>query len=266
MFTFIQPQHVKDLKSLKLVFQTSTSLQDPFIENIKVHRSYEEKTLSDSEFEKALKAVYDNLEAHIKAMVTWEYYLEQAKQNKQKIEASLITAKTPSVVLADAKHYNNAVCLRLFPSLHQVSYWADHGKGHTGIAIELDTDHEYFTSSKCEVGPQMFLPVIYDDLRPSPPTKQQPFPALFKRPEQCAFEQEWRLIRPAVKDSVEHAFKIPKGVIKGLYAGINCSRDTIEELAQLVKLDLQFRHVNLHQMAVSETHLRLQPLALSDYF
>jgi len=54
-------------------------------------------------------------------------------------------------------------------------------------------------------------------------------------------------------------------VIKAIYLGLNCPTALTEEVVQLVKLDLQFRHVKLKQMAVSETHLRLQPLDLADY-
>lgn len=253
------------LKNLRLVFQSIGSLHDPFIANKKIHRSYQETTLSESEFEQALAKVYDNLEPHIKAMVTWEYYLNQAKQNKEKIEPTLIAAKSKPMNLPDASQYAKVGCLRLFSNLQLASVWERHGMNHTGLAIELDTEHEYFTASRYDGFPQMFQAVDYDDLRPPLPNKLMPFPAAFRRPEHDAHEQEYRLLRVLQTPDQNEVFKIPKSVINGIYLGLNCPAALAEDVAQLVKLDLQFRHVKLKQMAVSETHLRLQPLNLADY-
>ena len=253
------------LKNLRLKFQSVLSLNDPFIANKKVHRSYQETTLSESEFEQALIKVYDNLEPHIKSMVTWEYYLDQAKQNKKKIEPSLIAAKAPPSPLPDASQYAKVCCLRLFPNLQLDTIWERYGENHTGLAIELDTEHEYFTASRYDALPQIFQAVQYDDLRPPFPSKQMPFPAAFSRPEHAAYEKESRLLRLLQSPDQSEVFKIPKAVIKAIYLGLNCPTALTEEVVQLVKLDLQFRHVKLKQMAVSETHLRLQPLDLADY-
>ena len=265
MFAFIAPKDLPLLKNLKLVFQSTDAICDPFIINKRVHRSHQETRLSDSEFEQALKTVYENMEPHIKAMVSWEYYLQQAKQNKQKIEPTLVAAKSPSPQMANKQHYSKVGCLRLFPSLQLASLWESYGDQHKGLAVELDVEHEYFTGRKFEGQPQILKAVNYDDLRPALPSKQDPFPALFSRAEHFAWQQEVRLLRLLKVASQDEPMKVPKVVIKGLYLGLNCPLPLAEELAQLVKMDLQFRHVKLRQMAVSETHLRLQPMDLSEY-
>lgn len=265
MFAFIPTQNIKSLKSLKLVFQSLTVLNDPFILNSKVHRSHQETQMSESEFAVALRDIYDALEPNIKAMVSWEYYLEQAKQNKDKFEPTLKASKATIIPLADPTYYGKVGCLRLFDSIVLDNLWINHGEQHQGIAVELDIQHEFFTGKTCEKGPQMFQSVVYDDLRPPMPSSQQPFPALFTRPEHLAYEREWRLVRPLKVAMKDEAMKCPKAVIKSLNLGLHCSTAIAEEIAQLVKLDLQFRHVTLRQMAVSETHLRLQPLDLNKY-
>jgi hypothetical protein len=267
MFTFISPHHVRNLKNLKLVFQTMPLLKDPFIKNIKVHRSHQETTLSESQFEQALNKIYQSMEPHLKAMVSWDYYLQQAQQNKSKIEPTLVAANNQSLPMPDPKHYAKVACLRLFPSLHQSHLWDRYGYGHKGIAVELDTEHECFQLLKFDGGPQLFKAVKYDDLRPELPSNKNPFPALFSQPEHCAYEQEWRLLRALNLSSTKEAaeFKFPKVVIKHIYLGLECETALVEEVAQLVKIDMQFKQVSLRQMAVSETHLRLQPLDLSGY-
>jgi hypothetical protein len=265
MFLFIPSQNINLLKNLKVVFQSVAELNDPYIVNKKIHRSYQETELSESEFETALFNVYEKMEANIKAMVTWEYYLQQAKQNREKIEASLIATQVPAQLLAEPKQYSKVGVLRLFSSLQETSLWEAYGERHQGIAVELDETHEYFSLGRFDNGPQLFQPIKYDDLRPPLPTKSQPFPAIFCRPEHFAYERESRLVRVLKEIDQSEAFKLPKAAIKGIYLGLDCPRTLVEELAQLVKMDLQFRHVLLKQMAVSETHLRLQPLDLSDY-
>ncbi len=265
MFLFLPTQNIKLFKHLKVIFQSAAELNDPYIVNKKIHRFHQETALSESEFEGALIGVYENMEPHIKAMVSWEYYLQQAQKNKEKIEASLVAAKAPPPLLASPKQYSKVGVLRLFSSLQKASLWDSYGEQHRGVAIELDVSHDYFSLARCDGGPQIFQAVNYDDLRPPLPTKTQPFPAIFCRPEHYAYEQEYRLLRLLKASDKSEEFKLPKAVIKGIYLGLDCPRNLVDELVQLVKIDLQFRHVVLKQMAVSETHLRLQPLNLSDY-
>jgi hypothetical protein len=266
MFTFIKPSHIKNLKNLKLVFTTLNDLSDPFIVNEKVHRHHRETQLSESEFEQALNKVYQTMEPHLKAMVSWEYYLTQALQNKEKIEPTLVAAERQTQTLPDVNYYSKIACLRLFPQIHQNYLWERYANDHKGIAVELETAHEYFTGTKFESGPQLFQAVKYDDLRPAAPTKDSPFPALFCQPEHSAYEQQWRLVRALnFSNKIPAEYKIPKGIIKHIYLGLHCDKGVVEDLAKLVNQDMQFKQVTLRQMAVSETHLRLQAFDLSQY-
>jgi len=262
MFTFIHPSNISLLKQLKLVFMTTAELGDPFIENKRVHRPIAKQPLSDSEFASAMQQNYEALEAHIKSMVTFDYYLQQAKQNRGQIESQLqqqIQRKHDGV--AAKEQYEKVAVLRLFKSIHQQGLWESHGQFHTGVAIKINTQHDYFMDAGFQGRPQLLNAIEYDDSRPESPTKQNPFPALLKRPEHFAFEQEWRLIRPvsaleAHKEGELFA-KLPKGLIEGIYLGLNASDELIDNLRSLVNHDLQFRGVPLKQLGVSETHLRL---------
>lgn len=233
--------------------------------NHKVHRAHEETELSENEFETALHTVYEGLDPNLKAMVSWEYYLDQAKQNKSKFEPTLKAANATAAPLPEATYYGKVGCLRVFESIQLENLWTKYAHHHQGVAVELDVTHDFFADTQCENGPQIFQPVAYDDLRPRLPTRAEPFPALLSRPEHLAHEKEWRLIRPLKTSMMDENMKCPKAVLKGIYLGLNCPAPIAEEMAKLVKMDLQFRHVELHQMAVSETHLRLQPLNLQNY-
>lgn len=262
MFAFIHPQHLPMFKQLRLPFTEVEQLRDPFIENKRVHRPASNQPLSDSEFSDAMEASYEALEPHIKAMVTFEYYLKQAKQNREQIEKQIQRPKSAKQLgLASLDQYQNVACLRLFKNIYQQGLWETMGAAHEGVAVKLDDDHAYFRCGTYGQKPQIFEAIQYDDSRPPLPTKQRPFPALLQRPEHFSFEQEWRLIRPVTAMDPSKldikSCKFPKGLVRGIYVGMHCSEETIASLQSLVTHDLQFRGVSLKQIGVSETHLRL---------
>lgn len=269
MFTFISPSELPLLKQLRLPFMDAIQLNDPFLINKRVHCPGANQPLSDSEFSQAMEKSYRALEPHIKTMVTFEYYLGQAKQNKGKIEQQLQRPKTPKQLgLASVEQYAKVACLRLFKHIYQQGVWQDVGENHHGIALKLDTDHAYFRSASYSDKPQLFSAIEYDDARPDMPFKSNPFPALLRRPEHLAYEQEWRLIRPLSvveqnKEKMRYC-KIPKGLITDIYAGLDCPNEALASLKMLVKQDLHFRGVGLKQIGVSETHLRLVATSVAE--
>ena len=261
MFVFISLQNLSLLKQLRLPFCTAIELEDPFLENKRVHMPGANQPLSDGEFTEAIEKMYQALEPHIQAMVTFEYYLEQTLQKRDQIEPQIQRPKTPQQLgLASLNQYAKVACLRLYKNIYQHGLWQS-ASAHDGIAIKLDDEHEYFRNASFHNKPQLLSPVEYDDARPALPSKQQPFPALFRRPEHFAYEQEWRLVRPLnvldqSKDGVLNN-KMPKGLVKGIYAGLNCADEVLHSLQTLVQQDLHFKGVDLKQIGVSETHLRL---------
>lgn len=262
MFIFLTLAQISDLKRLKLPMISVADLGDPFILNRRVdHQQEEQAPLSESEFADGVRAIYDKLEPHIQSMVSWDYYLEQAKGNRDKFEPMLQNQnRIEDVLLADVKHYQKVHCLRFYPHVNSEALWQQ--TGLDSIAVELNTDADFFRAGHFEGKPQMFKPVQYDDLRPEPPSSLEPFPAAFKRPEHFAYQQEWRLLRPSLTQSL---CAIPKELIKGIFLGVHCSPELSQNMIELVKRDIQFRHVDLWQMAVSETHLRLNPVSLAKY-
>lgn len=262
MFTFISYQDLPLLKQLRLPFMTAAQLDDPYLVNARVHRPKADQPLSDSEFREAMEASYQALEPHIRAMVTFDYYVSQAQKNRKDIEKQIQRPKTPKQLgLASLDQYDKVACLRLFKQIYLSGLWQSVADNHQGLALQLDDEHDYFRQPSYAGKPQLFAPVQYDDARPEMPSKAHPFPALFRRPEHLAFEGESRLIRPlsVMEQNKEGALtcKLPKGLIKGIYAGLNCPDDVVRSLQALVKQDLHFRGTPLKQIGVSETHLRL---------
>ena len=269
-YSFITYSQLSMLKKQWLAFADASQLNDEFLENKKVHRKARKERLSDSEFETALKPVYEAMADNMKAMVTWEYYLDQAKQNREKIEPQLQcnqAAKSGEVPLASVKDYQKVCVLRLFNSLEHIALWQAFADEHQGIALEFDGNHGFFKDGRYKNLPQLFAAVSYDDARPPKPSKAQPFPGLLRRPEHLRFQDEYRLIRPlASVDKQQEGnpyFKLPKGLLTGIYVGLECPAQVSEDLLQLVQTDLVFKRLPLWHMVVSDTHLRLVPMSLT---
>lgn len=265
MYSFVPLRQISLLKNLKVCFQTAQQLDDIFISNPHVSRVSHNKSLSVSEFEDAVKVQYESMAEHLKAVVSWDYYLKQATQNKPEIEQQL-----KAVQLSQAKQlpklsdYNGLCCLRLFGDLTQLNLWQYYGQNHQNVVVHWDVQHPFFQDTKYQDLPQTFAAVRYDDLRPDE-SKKTPFMGLLQRAEMFAHEQEWRLIRPQKSAVKQHEFgplfSINPQAIKGIYAGVNCTTATLDVLRALAQQDRMFKRIAFYQMGVSETHLRLEPIA-----
>lgn len=262
---FFPPSQLSMLKQGFIKFDTWESLHDPYLENRRVYQPPNViEPMSDSEFAEALKQHYDAMDAAMKNMVAWDYYLEQAKKNRKNVEAQLQKPAKPNTQhFPEKKQYAAVCCLRLFKGLQSDALWQQYGEGHQGFAVALNMDHDYMQSSHYREQPQIFKPVIYDDRRPDPPSRGMLFPALFHRAHHWQHEQESRLLRPkASADKEETLFKIPKDLIQGIYLGMQVSKPLVQEFRQLIKMDLNFRHVPVYHMGVSQEYLRLVPMPM----
>lgn len=269
MYSFLSEKDVSLFKSRWICFPDSSDLQDPYLFHEHVVQAKQEP-MSQQEFEAAVRSMYAALEDHMKAIVSEDYYLQQAQKNRSNIEQQLRQQQAKQQTPA-AKHndyYRKACLLRLFKNIHMDALWQYQGFEHTGIAIQWHSQHDFFQSAQAEGGPQLFADVEYEDARPEFPSKENPFPALLRRPEHWRWQQEARLIRPKrtapKKDHHKHYYKVPKDAMAAIYLGLQTANSVEESLLKLVQYDLQFRHVKLFRMQSSDRYLRLVPVPLTD--
>jgi len=260
MIAFFSLENLPLIKQRCLRFQSVAALGDPFLVNRRVYEDPQEP-LSDAEFEAALRPIYDALEPHIRAMVEWNYYLEKAKVNRASFEAQFQSQSgNQDNLLPDSTLLSRFAVLRLFSEVNEALLWQLHGS-HDGLALRFDAQHEYFRAPKFDGKPQVFSLVEYDDQRVTS-TQAEPYKPLLRQPQINAFEQESRLIRPV---STEGIFRFPTAALTDVYLGLNVDMANVQSVAQWLKMDQGFRHVQAHQMAVSPSHLRLKSLPLKRY-
>lgn len=262
---FFKASQLTQLKQGYLRFDTWETLADPFLENRHVYQPPQVvEPLSDSEFAESLKSHYDAMDEAMKNMVTWDYYLEQALKNRENIEAQLQKpTKADTSQFPVMKQYAAVCCLRLFNNLQLEALWQQHGDAHQGFAVALDTTQDYFQNTHYAEQPQLFKPVSYDDTRPAQPSRSDPFPAFFQRAHHWQYENELRLVRPkSAADKEDVLFKLPKGLMTGIYLGMHVPKSLVQAMRELIRLDLNFRHVPVFHMGVSQEYLRLVPMPM----
>ncbi|EAT13076.1 hypothetical protein HF888_00505 [Bermanella marisrubri] len=268
MYSFLLEKDLPLFKSRWIYFPDTSDLQDPYLFHEHVVEAKQEP-MSQQQFEAAVRAMYMALDDHMKAIVSEEYYLQQAQKNRGNIEKQLRQqqAKQQTPAAKHNEYYRQACMLRVFGSIYWDALWQYQGYAHKGIAIQWDVQHAFFQSAKAEGGPQLFANVEYEDARPEFPSKENPFPALLRRPEHWAWQQEARLIRPKrtapKKDHHKHYYKVPKDAVMAVYLGLQAAKSVEESMLKLLQYDLQFRHLKLFRMQPSDRYLRLVAVPLS---
>ena len=262
---FISPAAQGRFKNGILPFSNLADLADPFLINRVVHvPEPENQILSAAELEQALRQQYERMPEHMRAMVSWDYYLQQALKNETQIRTQLIRQNAaPPPVLPELKYYARVCCLRVFADVQSPLLWDLHGRGGAGIAVDLNTEGSYFCDKQHAGQPQLWAPIEYSAARPVAPTKDNPFPALLRRPLAYAFEKEWRLIRPlpALAEDGMVGFSFPYELIRAIYFLPRAAEEETRLLNGFSQ-DLHFRRVPVMRMELDGFDLRFNPRRL----
>lgn len=263
---FISPLVLGRFKSGLLPFHTVTALNDPFLLNRDIHQpAVDSAELSANEFEQAVHAQYALMSEHMRGMVSWEYYWQQAQKNAVQIREQLSKRSAAAPLpLPDIKYYARVCCLRVFTEPHSPLLWDLHGGAGSNIAVELDIQQDFFVGKQAAGQPQLWAALEYAAGRPQAPNKNQPFPALLRRPQTYAFEKEWRLIRP-LSAQVEGGmayYPYPYALVKAVYFQPRANPAEETQLLTWLSQDLHFRRVPVWRLDLHAHDLQFNPRRL----
>ncbi len=253
LYLYLSFRHLDVLRNNRLHFSGAVERQDPFeVNRPSVRKAPDQTPISNDDFQAELRRQYAALPEHMQALVTEEYFCEQAAQKRPAIEKQMRQRQQPKVKkLPDPKKLESLAVCRLFKSPDNPVLWERYGDNYRGFVVELDGGHSYFMHPKHKEQPQVLRPVTYSNERPSVKARVQPFPSLFYRGEGWSFEQEVRLVRPKESaDKVANAghqdfylFNFPPGLVKQVITGCNASPEDRKQLKQLLSVDLRYKKV-----------------------
>ncbi len=253
LYLYLSFRHLDVLRNNRLHFTGAVERQDPFeVNRPSVRKAPDQTPISKEDFQAELRRQYSALPKHMQALVTEEYFCEQAAKKRPAIEKQMRQRQQPKVKkLPDPKKLQSLALCRFFKAPDNPVLWERYGDNYKGFVIELDGGHSYFMHPKHKEQPQVLRPVIYSNERPSVKARVQPFPSLFYRGEGWSSEAEVRLVRPKeAADKVANAsnqefflFNFPPGLVKKVITGCNASADDRKQLKQLLSVDLRYKKV-----------------------
>jgi len=265
LFLYCGEKGLTWLRDGRLPFSEAVSLMDPFVCNTAVKQSNDSVAVSDSEFNQELKVEYDVLPESLSSLMTFEYFKEQALNNRESIEAKIRQRSLPVVSAISQKQQKALTLLCLYERADDPALWKNYGANHQGMVIELDQSHNFFSSAQFKDASQMFGPVKYGRERPLKLKETHPLASLFHRSEHFANEREWRLLRPAsvsdkkisIDDYSVHLHRIPTSIIKSVTLGAAMTIDLKETLMSLLKADLRYRNIPIMACRLDQTQYLL---------
>jgi hypothetical protein len=270
LFLYCTEKGLTWLREGRLPFLEAKSLMDPFINNTAINPTVESIAVSDEELRIELKANYDALPESLSSLITFEYFKEQALQDRSSIEANIRKRSLPTVNTIASNQLKKLTLLCLYERPDNPTLWQYHGDNHQGVVIELDQTHEFFTSPKYKDSPQIFLPVKYGSDRPLKLQDSHPFASLFHRGDTFSNEREWRVLRPinvadkmlTTQENSVHLHSIQKNIIKSVTFGSAIPSEFKEKLMSLLKTDLRYRHVDIFACGIDPTQYLLHRMPI----
>ncbi len=138
--------------------------------------------------------------------------------------------------------------------------WVNYSENHTGIVLEFNTDHHFFTPI-LQVNYDSEIPTL--DLSELNEIEKNPFKYLniikVKSPT-WSYEKEHRIFKLLIhKDRIAdkldplqfqvYLFKFPPHCLKGIIFGSRCSESSIESFKELIDFNL-YRNLSLYKMTM----------------
>ena len=244
-YLYLTPRQLDSLRHARLHFLAVTELDDPWQQNARMI-SRQGVRISEADFQKELERQFKALPDQLKGLMTWDAFKKEAEKKRPKIEAQMKKSKQGKPpVLPNPQAYEDLGYCRFFSRADNPLLWERYADQHRGIVLEFNTDYPKFNTKK-----QVLRPVVYDQSRPTADHPMKPFPALFHRAKEYAFEEEIRLVRPLseAKDSKPlsngqqvYFYPFPPRALVSVTLGVNISAETREQVERILTYDLKYK-------------------------
>lgn len=219
-----------------------------------------QQTLSDDQWQAALRARYNAIPEHLRVAVDFAYFAQQMEAKRDELEAELVAqgvGQDTSASLDLARH-QALVAVRLSESVHNPLVWQLWGHQHQGLALELDSAAAIFQAAPGK--PRLLRHVRYGARRTLAATDSLPFPGWFEEPAEAAALREWRLVLPlaqAKQTGDGPVLPLERNTVRGLYFGCLSAPALLEQGQALVRMDQRYRQVRVHHMVADQQSFSL---------
>lgn len=271
LYSFFAEEGLIFLKRGYLPFKSSLEMPEPWLKDGCVYRAEKIAAVSDQEFSDYLREQYANLPAHLKDIVTFEYFEQQSQSKRDEIEKILLSRKSVSNqrVLTNGEMFSSERLhgwriLSLFEDWKSMHLWQVLAAEGKGLVMEISVSASGFKELSYNQQAQHLAPVKQvgswlpkDDLY-----------YLFNRPMSADMSHflEWRLLRHSdsadrkvnVKGMEKAMYRLPTKAIRRIIMGYRCDFDYCKEVKHYLSQDINYRHTECVQAQLDPNTLSFE--------
>jgi len=279
LYCYLGSEGLIFLKRGYLPFQSLEQLPEPWWQPATSYQTQTEILPSAQDYQLHLEQQYQKLPQHLRAMVSFEYFVQQSQAKREQIEESLIKQNTEESegIEFDLARLQDRRVLRLNTAWDDIDSWHQLAANGQGLIIEFDLTisgfqlaayNQYIQHFAAMTAVKVWQPI--DDLY-----------YVFNRPllntgatgEQESIKaqvQEWRLVRNVqaadrkieVQGADRAMYRLPAKAVKRIILGYCCQADYCQQVKTYLKQDIHYRHVDCVQAQLDIRTMQLQQVAL----
>lgn len=255
------------LKKGLIPFQRCDELPQPWLSQSCAYKNQSSRQISAQAYQQQLQLQYEKLPAHLKAMVTFEYFCQQSEKKRPAIEKAI---KNSDVKKPDLTPLLDLRVLCLHDSPQHLPTWLLKSQQGKGLVLDIDPRSAGWATESYGEYPQRLAALK---------TTAQWLPDeveywLTHQPQIAAEEagvKEWRLIRHlaaadktiAVKQAERALYKLPFKAVRRIIFGYQWDQGALQEAQTYLDQDLNLRHIQQVQLAVNPVNMALEELELN---
>ena len=274
LYCFFAAEGLIFLKRGYLPFCAPAQLADPWMQVNSQYQQHHAPRLAAEDFRQHLQQQYQKLPDNLRAMVSFEYFVQQSQGKREQIEASLVDKQLKDVTLFKSDDVQGWRILELFSQWQDADLWQKFAASGQGLVVEFDVQSPFFSADSYNNQAQHFSAVKQVDCwEPSDDLYyffQRPADDGAARSAEARAENVWRLIRPLaaadrqieIQAAVRPMYRLPCRSVKRVILGYGCSAEYCQQVQLYLSQDINYRHVECVQAQINPKTMRLEAVSL----
>lgn len=276
LFKYLHPDRIDVLKNRAIRFSQPEAFNDPFefkpVINSICSNDYLQNYVDENLDRLTEEQLSNMLPPQIRNLISRELVIAFVKKflldNHEYLDNVLKALGTHASQIIPTKSNELIGVLSLTEKKDNLLMWSHYADSHRGFCIGFDSTHSFFNRKRSEKDEFYHLrKVKYLQERPSKTMNEMDGIDMFLlKSDIWEYEQEWRIcsVLSDANTILESQmppvclFNFPSEIIKEIIIGANASNELIENIANVINQDPEFKHVKLKLSSVSSTQYGLE--------
>ncbi|OUS37338.1 hypothetical protein A9R00_11090 [Oleispira antarctica] len=271
LYCFLGAEGLIFLKRGYLPFFSPAQLADPWLQPKVKFQQQAKPSVAEDDYRQHLQQQYQQLADNLRAMISFEYFVQQSQSKRKQIEQSLINSNAQvNTQVFQSSSVANWRLLSLYSSWQTAQLWQQFGAAGKGMVVEFDIAKSGFKAESYGKHGQHFTKM--KQVEHWQPVNDLYY--LFHRPRYADQglndDGEWRIVRKLsaadrqIEVQGEHRamYRLPTPAVKRVILGYACSPEYCQQTSQYLRQDIHYRHIECVQAQLDPQSMRLQQVVL----